>query len=111
MGRSGPGRGGGGWAAASLRPLRLLHESQLAAWLLFRGVTERAEDRGLLRSLSFGGLLVPPSWVWIRAAERGRDVRRLRGGGWHGHRTDPEALQVHPGGQAGSAPASGQRTS
>lgn len=79
MARSSPGRGTPGRAglAASARPLLLLllPEAQLAARLLFLGVAERAEDRGLLRSLSLGGLLVPPSWVWIRAAGRGRKVR------------------------------------
>lgn len=77
----GPGRrlGGVGWVTVSTLPLLLLDESKLATWPLFWGVAERAEDRWLLRSLSFGGLLVLPSWVWIRAAGRGRGVRWVGG--------------------------------
>lgn len=81
----GPGRrrGGMGCVTTSTLPLLLLDESKPATWPLFWGVTEWAEDHWLLRSLSFGGLLVLPSWVWIRAAGRGRNVRGPQGGVWY----------------------------
>lgn len=77
-----PGRGGlpgpdrvlrgRGWVTVSTLPLLLLDASWLTTWPLFWAV---AKDRRLPRSLSFGSLLAPSSWVWMRAAERGRAMR------------------------------------
>lgn len=77
-----PGRGlwGVGWVTVSAPPLLLLAEWKLPTGPLLCSVTGRVKDSWLPSSLSFGSLLVPSSWVWIRAAGRGRAVRgELRG--------------------------------
>lgn len=91
LGLRGPGGGlwGGGWGAVSALPLLLLDESTLSAWPLFWGVPEWVRDSWLPRSGSLGSLLALSSWVWIRAAGRGRVERR-----W------PEGWGAHSGGLA-----------
>lgn len=74
LGALSPGLGlwGMDCATVSILPLLLLPESKWATLPLFWGVPEYAEDSWLVRSLSLGSFLVLSSWVWIRAAGRGR---------------------------------------
>lgn len=67
--------------AVSPRPPLLLGESTLTAWPLSWGVPKGVRGGWLLGSPSWGSLVGPSSWVWIRAAGKEAVSSELGGGG------------------------------